>query len=195
MADTTESFDVDTFSAFESIVGNHGLDILMQSITETGDVFYMFVFGVALLIIKRTRRVGITLMILLVIATLLTGYIKCAVDRDRPMGTFPDTGFPVEVSQDTFALFCEGGFTASYPSGHASRAAIFGIILGYALSDRFPRGSYLLLLYPFLISISRLYVLEHYPMDIIGGAILGILLAGILAKKTKLHRIFDKSMI
>ncbi len=193
MAGTTESFDVGIFSAFESIVGNPGLDILMQSITETGDVFYMFVFGVALLIIKRTRRVGITLMILLVIATLLTGYIKCAVDRDRPTGTFPDTGFPVEISQDTFALFCEGGFSASYPSGHASRAAIFGIILGYALSDRFPRGSYLLLLYPFLISISRLYVLEHYPMDIIGGAILGILLAGILAKKTKLYGIFDKS--
>lgn len=193
MAGITESFDNGTFSTFQSIVGNYELDVIMQSITETGDVFYMFIFGVALLIIKKTRRIGITLMILLVIATLLTGYIKCAVDRDRPMGTFPDTGFPVAVSQDTFALFCEGGFSASYPSGHASRAAIFGIVLGYVLSERFPRGSYLLLVYPFLISVSRLYVLEHYPMDVIGGAILGILLAGMLAKKTKLYGIFDKS--
>jgi len=90
-------------------------------------------------------------------------------------------------------LFCEGGPTASYPSGHAARAIIFGIVLGYALSERFPRGSYLLLLYPLLVSISRVYVLQHFPMDVIGGTILGVMLAGVMAKRTKLYKIFEKS--
>ena len=90
-------------------------------------------------------------------------------------------------------LFCEGGFDASYPSGHAARAMIFGIILGYALSERFPRGAYLLFLYPVMISLSRIYVLQHYPMDVIGGSVIGIMLAGVLANRTKLYKIFDKS--
>ena len=80
------------------------------------------------------------------------------------------------------------GFNASYPSGHAARATIFGIILGYALSERFPRGHYLLLLYPFLMSLSRVYVIHHYPMDVIGGTILGIMLAGVIAKKIKFFK-------
>jgi undecaprenyl-diphosphatase len=90
-------------------------------------------------------------------------------------------------------LFCEGGYNASYPSGHAARAIIFGIVLGFALSERFPRGCYLLLLYPLLVSISRVYVLQHFPMDVIGGTILGVMLAGVMAKRTKLYKIFEKS--
>jgi len=146
-----------------------------------------------MLLIKKTRRVGITLMILIVLSTLLTGYIKCGMDRDRPDFDYEGVPFPIQISRDTFALFCEGGYNASYPSGHAARAMIFGIILGYALSERFPRGSYLLLLYPLLVSISRVYVLQHFPMDVIGGAILGVMLAGVMSKKTKLYKIFEKS--
>jgi len=90
-------------------------------------------------------------------------------------------------------LFCEGGYDASYPSGHDARSMIFAIIIGYALSDRFPRGTYLMFLYPILVSLSRIYVLEHYPMDVIGGSIIGVMLAGVLANRTKLYKIFDIS--
>jgi len=189
----TESFDQSTISFISQNVGNPTLDTIMQYITESGEVLWMMGFGIMMLIIPKTRRIGITLMILIVISTLLTGYIKCGIDRDRPDFEYEGTPFPVEISRDTYALFCEGGYDASYPSGHAARSMIFGIILGYALSERFPRGAYLLFLYPIMISISRLYVLQHYPMDVIGGAIIGIMLAGVMAKRTKLYKIFDKS--
>lgn len=189
----TESFDQSITLFFSENVGNPTLDIVMQYVTESGDVFNMLIFGIVMLIIPKTRRIGITLMILIVISTLLTGYIKCGVDRDRPDFDYEGVEFPVEISRDTFALFCEGGFDASYPSGHAARAVIFGIILGYALSERFPRGAYLMLLYPVMISLSRVYVLQHYPMDVIGGTVIGIMLAGVMANRTKLYKIFDKS--
>ena len=191
--EVTENFDQSIVSFFSENVGNPTLDIIMQYITESGEVLWMMGFAILMLIIPKTRRVGITLMILIVIATLLTGYIKCGVDRDRPDFEYEGAPFPVEISRDTYALFCEGGFDASFPSGHAARSMIFGIILGYALSERFPRGAYLLLLYPVMISLSRIYVLEHYPMDVIGGAVIGVMLAGVLAKRTKLYKIFDKS--
>ena len=189
----TESFDQSIISVTANNVGNPSLDLIMQIITESGDTIWMLGFGILILLIKKTRRVGITLMILIVLATLLTGYIKCGVDRDRPDFDYEGAPFPVKISRDTFALFCEGGSSASYPSGHAARAMIFGIVLGYALSERFPRGAYLLFLYPLLVSVSRVYVLQHFPMDVIGGTILGVMLAGVLAKRTKLYKIFEKS--
>jgi len=189
----TESFDQSIVLFFSQNVGNPTIDTIMQYITESGETLWMLAFTILILIIPKTRRIGITLLILIVISTLLTGYIKCGVDRDRPDFDYEGTPFPVEISRDTYALFCEGGYDASYPSGHAARSMIFGIILGYALSERFPRGAYLLFLYPVMISISRIYVLQHYPMDVIGGAVIGIMLAGVMAKRTKLYNIFDKS--
>ncbi len=189
----TEDFDQSVISFVTANSGNTAIDGFMQIITESGDSFYMLGFGILMLIIKKTRRIGITLMILIVLSTLLTGYIKCGVDRDRPDIDYVGIPFPIEVSRDTFALFCEGGYNASYPSGHAARATIFGIIFGYVLSERFPRGAYLVLIYPILVSLSRVYVLQHYPMDVIGGAILGVMLAGVMAKRTKLYKIFEKS--
>ncbi len=191
--EVTESFDQSIVLGFSQNVGNPTLDTIMQYVTESGEVLWMLAFGIVLLVIPKTRRIGITLMILIVISTLLTGYIKCGIDRDRPDFEYEGSPFPVEISRDTYALFCEGGANASYPSGHAARSMIFGIILGYALSERFPRGAYLLFLYPVMISISRIYVLQHYPMDVIGGAVIGIMLAGVMAKRTKLYKLFDKS--
>ncbi len=189
----TDSFDQSVVLFFSENVGNPTLDTIMQYVTESGEVLWMLAFGILMMVIPKTRRIGITLMILIVISTLLTGYIKCGIDRDRPDFDYVGAPFPVEISRDTYALFCEGGFDASFPSGHAARSVIFGIILGYALSERFPRGAYLLFLYPVMISISRIYVLQHYPMDVIGGTVIGIMLAGVMAKRTKLYKLFDKS--
>ncbi len=189
----TDSFDQNVILFFSNNVGNSSLDLFMQYVTESGDVFNMLIFGIIVLVIPKTRRIGITLMILIVLATLLTGYIKCGVDRDRPEFEYDGAPFPITISRDTFALFCEGGYDASYPSGHAARAMIIGIILGYFLSHRFPRGAYLMFLYPVMISISRIYVLQHYPMDVIGGTVIGVMLAGVMAKRTKLYKFFEKS--
>jgi len=191
--EVTEDIDQSGVEFFQSIAGNSGVDFFMQSVTEAGDVYYTILFGIILLIIKKTRRIGITIMILIVMSTLLAGYVKCGVDRDRPDLEFIGNPYPIPLSPDTFAMFCDGSIFASYPSGHVARAMVFAIILGYALSERFPRGCYLLLIYPALMSISRIYVLQHFPMDVIGGIVLAMFLSGVMARKTKLYKIFEKS--
>ena len=180
--------------SMQNASGNYLVDLGVWLITESGNVFVMLPFSIILLIIRRTRRVGMTLLILLVISTILTGYIKCGVDRDRPFLTWEGTELPIKIEPDSFSLFCEGkSWTAGFPSGHAARAAMFAFVIVYALSERFPRWCNLIWLYPILICFSRVYILQHYPLDVIGGSVLGIFLAGIVSNKLKLHQIFHSS--
>ena len=172
--------------------GNPITDLGVWLITESGNVFVLLPFSIILLIIRKTRRIGMTLLILLVISTILTGYIKCGVDRDRPFLEWEGSELPIKIEPDSFSLFCEGkSWTAGFPSGHAARAAMFAFVLAYVLSERFPRWCNIIWLYPILICFSRVYVLQHYPLDVIGGAILGILIAGIVTNKLKLNQYFS----
>ena len=73
---------------------------------------------------------------MIVISTILTGYIKCGVDRDRPFLAWEGIEFPISIEPDSFSLFCEGkSLTAGFPSAHAARAAMFAFVLTYVLSD------------------------------------------------------------
>ena len=171
--------------------GNPSIDYIIWLLTESGNVFVMLPFSIILLIIRKTRRIGMILLILLVVSSILTGYIKCGVDRDRPFLDWLGSELPFEVEPDSFSLFCEGrSWTAGFPSGHAARSAMFAFVLVYVLSEKFPRGVHLIWLYPILMSFSRIYVLQHYPLDVIGGSILGILLAGYVSKRLKLDELF-----
>ena len=171
--------------------GNPSIDYTIWLLTESGNVFVMLPFSIILLIIRKTRRIGMILLILLVVSSILTGYLKCGVDRDRPFLDWLGSELPFEVAPDSFSLFCEGrSWTAGFPSGHAARSAMFAFVLVYVLSEKFPRGVHLIWLYPILMSFSRIYVLQHYPLDVIGGSILGILLAGYVSKRLKLDELF-----
>jgi undecaprenyl-diphosphatase len=186
----TSNFDKSILTYFQSISGNHAVDVIMWLITEIGDVRWLVLFSIVLLIVRKTRRMGLILLLALVAGTIGAGYIKgYLVDSPRPKLEFLGTELPYKVGMDTFVLGTDG----SFPSGHATRVASIALIIGYVLSQRFPRGCYLIWIFPVLESISRLYVLEHYPMDVFGGTIFGILIAGIIGKKLKLSEMFKKS--
>ena len=109
--------------------GNSTLDYAIWLLTESGNVFVMLPFSIILLIIRKTRKIGMILLILLVISTILTGYIKCGVDRERPFLDWLGSELPFDVEPDSFSLFCEGrSWTAGFPSGHAARSMILSLI-------------------------------------------------------------------
>ena len=191
MSQSTMDSEKQFMTSVQESAGNPSIDYAVWLLTESGNVFVMLPFSIILLIIRKTRKIGMILLILLVLSSLLTGYIKCGVDRDRPFLDWLGSELPFEVEPDSFSLFCEGrSWTAGFPSGHAARSAIFAFVLVYVLSEKFPRGANLIWLYPILMSFSRIYVLQHYPLDVIGGSILGIFLAGYVSKRLKLDEIF-----
>ena len=187
-AKITQPIDDAIATYAQSLGGNEPLDLTIQIFTEIGSVFYMLIFCVILFIKKNTRRLGLVLILSVLAGTITSSYLKDFVGHERPKLEFAGKPFPIAIEKDT-SFFGTG----SFPSGHATRTAAFAFVIGFALSKRFPRGCYLMWLYPLLVSISRVFILQHFPMDVIGGTVIGILVADIVSKKLKLELIFEKS--
>jgi len=77
----------------------------------------------------------------------------------------------------------ETGF--SFPSGHSLNAFLFAVLLGFLVQYLLPKGKFLVWL-PFLwaigISLSRVAVGAHSPLDISIGALCGAMIGGLLLK-------------
>lgn len=174
----------------QKITGNNTLDLVMQSFSELGWVLYPIFVAIVLFIMKRTRRLGLILLLSLLIGTMAAAYMRCYTGYEKPDLQFMGAHLPFKSGADV-SVPCK--IDGTFPAGHTVRATIFAFIVSYALSRRFPRGCYLLWLYPIAISISRLYLLQEYPTTVIAGVIFGILIADAIAKKLKIELIFDKS--
>lgn len=72
---------------------------------------------------------------------------------------------------------CSGGF--SFTSNHAANHFGIATFVSLTLYPTFKRYIYLFYLWAFFVAYAQVYVGVHYPLDVLGGALLGIM-AGLL---------------
>ena len=163
-SEATKQFDQSSIQYFQSISGNQSLDITMWAFSEIGGIIPIMIFCFVMFVRRKTRRVGLIMLLAVLIGTVASAYLKdYVVERERPDLEYLGSELPIKIKGDTTVLGGQG----SFPSGHVIRASVIAFVLSYVISDRFPRGWILLWIFPACMALSRIYLLQHYPMDVL----------------------------
>ncbi len=105
-------------------------------------------------------RAGMRLSILLVFSNWVNSFLKVIFKQPRPYDLDPSVGRALE---STFGL----------PSGHAQNSLVF--FMGFASWLKKPVFYVAAILITLVISFTRLYLGVHFPTDIFGGWIVGLI--------------------
>ena len=136
---------------------------IMVFITRLGDAGIIWiVLSIVLLLIPKTRKSGAVMVAALVVDVLLCNIVlKNLVARTRPYDV--NTGVHLLVAKL---------HDYSFPSGHT--AASFASVTALYLAGEKKLWKFALVL-ACLIAISRLYLYVHYPTDVLGGILFGVI--------------------
>ena len=143
---------------------------LMKLITFLGEKgLLLLLLSLVLMCFARTRRVGVCVFGAVCCGALITNFIlKDLVARPRPFET-------VELYRQWWqAVGSPAEDGCSFPSGHVTAAAAGMTALCLMRGRKLVVPSVIIVL---LMAISRNYLMAHYPSDVLGGMIVGLIAA------------------
>jgi undecaprenyl-diphosphatase len=174
------------YSVFLMINNPHGkiINQIMISLTKYGreavwiaTTVLLFVFGG-----KEGRRAAVLLFIAFIILIPVGIVLKDEINRPRPMPSTYDN------------LLVKGETDPSFPSGHAIIVSAGAFIMLARFNQRKQIiASIILAAEAFLVIYSRVYVGNHYPLDVIGGILVGTGVSAIVIGSSRyLNPVFSR---
>lgn len=157
-----------------------------------GEIIYLIFASIILTIIRRTRKAGMILMIIIVMIALIITYLKPLIGYEKPSGTVQLTFLPKGYNLERDSML-PSARNYSFPSNHTAVIAAFSYIVGFSLLRRSGFSMYLIWLLPVAVAISQVLLLESYVTDVIGGFLLGITISILMSNIMHLDIPFSRN--
>jgi len=156
-------FDYDVTHFIRGLNNGGLLNTLFWWVTFTGSITFMVLITIALYV-AGLRKEALVFAIIFILTTAFATAVKYAVARPRPS----DLGVKPEAEP-------------SFPSAHTANAFAFAT----TLSSYHRKFTVAMFAWALLVGFSRIYLGLHYFTDVIGGAILGIIVSLVVTRAAK----------
>ena len=162
LLDVIQSVDANVIYWIYQTGGNSLFDAIAVTFSYIG-TYRLIAFLLCLFFLtkKETRQITFVLFVSIIVSGLLVGLIKEIADRPRPYIMLGLTAADMLVYTNPYV---------SFVSGHATSA----FVTAAAVSYYFRKWLIPAVLTACAAGLSRIYLLVHYPSDVVAGAVFGV---------------------
>lgn len=159
-----QALDFNLLSQLYRITHNGVFDKMMPLISAMGNLGIIWiVISLVLLFSKKYRKAGFLCICALMLTAIVgEGILKNLIQRPRPFNVIP-----------TMQLLVSKPPSYSFPSGHTASS----FAAAFIISNEIKKLWVPVYFFAAAIAFSRMYLFVHYPSDILGGILLGIICA------------------
>jgi undecaprenyl-diphosphatase len=181
-------FPIDSFIFNNFSYYNPGQFLLYSFviISSFGEVVNLIFVAILFTIIRRTRKMGMILMIAIMTIAISISYLKPIVAQPKPPESQKIPVLPKGFQLESDSLLTEAR-NFSYPSNHTAIITAFAYIVETVFRLKTKKYSFLLWILPPMIVFSNLALGLNYLSDLIGGLLLGLIIAITLSRILKLE--------
>ena len=164
---STEQLDATLFfSAHRTALG----DFFFRGITHLGEP-YPFIVLILYFLFKKQRPTALKLAIVGLLVLIPISIFKELFSYDRPATIIENMGFLPNFHFVNGVKILRGA--TSFPSGHSAAAFALWSLLAFQF-NRNKKLQLVCLLTAIIVGISRIYLAQHFPQDVLFGSAIGI---------------------
>jgi len=155
-------------------------------ISSFGEVVNLILVAIILTIIRRTRKMGMILMITIMTLAILVSYIKPLIAQPNPPESQRIPELPKGFRLESDSLLTEAR-SFSYPSNHTAIITSLAYIVGSIVQLKSKKYAKLVWILPLMLMLSNLLLGLNYLSDLFGGLLIGLVISITLSNILKLE--------
>lgn len=152
------------------------LNSFFRFVSWWGESWLWFVPGLICLIWRPQVALLIAIAGLIIIP--ISYVVKDQVGTDRPITYFSNYGMETSVVTVPEVRLNRG--QTSFPSGHTMSAFGLYSLIVLILGPTWRKTAFGLAILAIMVGISRIFLVQHFLVDVLGGALLGLTISGVV---------------
>ena len=180
------SIDSFIFNATSRFSADQSLLYTFVVISSFGEVVNLIFVAIILTIIRRTRKMGMILMITIMTLAILVSYMKPLIAQPKPPESQRIPELPEGFQLESDSLLTEAR-SYSYPSNHTATITSMAYIVGTIVQLKSKKFAKLIWILPPILMLCNLFLGLNYFSDLIGGLLLGLVISITLSNILKLE--------